>query len=397
MDGINKLLQSRKISLENILSKQENYKLNEGCYVYELEADSTIPSEYILLMHFNGEIDIKLQKKIQKYLLSKQNSEGGWPLFYDGESNISASIKAYFALKLSGTHEDSKEMKKARKLILSMGGIEEANVFTKISLALFGQISWKTIPFMPIEIIKFPTWFPFNIYKISYWSRTVLIPLLIIMHKKPKANNPNVVSIKELIRNPNQKYNKVKENRYNHFISKFFLLLDRLARLIFPFFPKKYKESCIEKSYEWILQRLNGNDGLGGIFPAMVNSLIALSLDDKKRFAKEAVIASNAIKNLIIEKKDFAYCQPCVSPVWDSGWMGHVLMENNKNVDNLVDWFLKKEIKTKGDWAHKKEIEPGGWAFQYNNDFYPDVDDTALVGMFLERYNRKRNKIQGIV
>ena len=396
MVHINSLLKSSKFNLKKEIKNQNKNKLSDGCFVYELEADTTIPSEYILLMHYLGEIDLKLQEKIKRYLLEKQDKLGGWPLFHDGEPNLSTSVKAYYALKLAGQKETSNEMKKAKDLIIKMGGAEKTNVFTKISLALFGQISWDSIPYMPIEIINFPKWFPFNIYKISYWSRTVLIPLLIIMQRRPQANNPNVVSIDEIFKNKDYKISIEIGNKDEKLFSNLFLFIDKILRLIFPLVPKKYKNGCIEKSYEWILKRLNGEDGLGGIFPAMVNSLIALDIDKKNRFSKEVKIVKNAINRLIVEKKNTAYCQPCVSPVWDSGWMGHVMLENDDNVDKLANWFLKKEIKTNGDWLERKKFKPGGWAFQFNNSYYPDVDDTALVGMFLDRYYKK-NKSKKIL
>ena len=393
MVDINSLLKSSKFNLKKEIKNQDKNKLSDGCFVYELEADTTIPSEYILLMHYLGEIDLKLQEKIKRYLLEKQDKLGGWPLFYGGKPNLSTSVKAYYALKLAGQKETSDAMKKAKDLIISMGGAEKSNVFTKISLALFGQISWDSIPYMPIEIINFPKWFPFNIYKISYWSRTVLIPLLIIMQRRPIANNPNVVSIDEIFNKKDNKISIELSNKDEKFFSNFFLFVDKILRIFFPLVPKKYKNKCIEKAYDWILERLNGKDGLGGIFPAMVNSLISLNIDEKNRFTKEVKIVKKAINKLIIEKKNTAYCQPCVSPVWDSGWMGHVMLENDNNVDKLVNWFLKKEIRTKGDWLEKKKFKPGGWAFQFNNSYYPDVDDTALVGMFLDRcYKKNKSK-----
>ena len=293
---------------------------------------------------------------------------------------------------MAGEKENSKAMIKAKKLIHKLGGAQNVNVFTKITLALFGQISWCKIPFMPPEIMRFPKWFPFTIYKISYWSRTVLIPLLIIMYKKPLANNPNVINISELFTSDNNHISRNDNKKLSYF---FFLQIDKLARIIFPKISKKFKESCIQDAYDWILKRLNGHDGLGAIFPAMVNSLIAFEIDDKKRFSKEIDIVHMAITKLIIEKKDYAYCQPCVSPIWDTGWMAHVLLENNGNVEKIAEWFLKKEIKIKGDWSNVRNFEPGGWAFQFNNEYYPDVDDTALVGMFLDRYykNNKSKKI----
>ncbi len=393
MNNLIDILSAYKNKFKKLLKDQEAKKLKEGCYVYELEADTTIPSEYILLMHYLGSIDLKLQDKIVKYLLQKQNKFGGWPLFFDGETDLSASVKAYYALKLSGMNENSSQLTKARNCILKLGGAEKANVFTKISLALFGQITWDSIPLMPIEIMKFPKWFPFNIYKISYWSRTVLVPLLIIMYEKPVASNPNKISITELFLNPKSQKTKVKLNYENNFLSRFFILLDSLARIIFPIFSNKFKNSCEEKAIKWTLERLNGEDGLGGIFPAMVNSLIAFHTIDENKYKNEIKISKKAIDKLIIEKKSYAYCQPCVSPVWDTGWMGIIKLENNYEVEDLVDWFLKKEIKLKGDWTHKnKDAKAGGWAFQFKNDYYPDVDDTALVGMFLERYNRTRKR-----
>ena len=285
------------------VKEQNKNKLEEGCFVYELEADTTIPSEYILLMHFIGEIDIRLEEKIRNYLLSKQNKDGGWPLFHNGDSDISASVKAYFALKLSGLDQNHKQMKLARNLILKKGGAEESNVFTKVSLATFGQISWQSIPYMPIEIIKFPNWFPFNIYKISYWSRTVLVPLLIVMNKKPLANNPNGVDITELFisaRNSISRKKPAKNSKY----ATIFLYLDKIMRIVFPLiFSQKFKKKCTEDIYKWILHRLNGEDGLGGIFPAMVNTLIALRIDETNRFGKEITVCKKSIDNLIVEKK----------------------------------------------------------------------------------------------
>ncbi len=398
MHTLKKIIKSFESRLDKKSKEQNKNRLNEGCFVYELEADSTIPSEYVILMHFLGKINLDIENKIKKYLLSKQNKDGGWPLYFEGESNISASVKAYYALKLSGVSPEDKLMKLAKSFIINNGGAEQCNVFTRITLALFGQISWEAVPYMPIEIINFPKWFPFNIYKISYWSRTVLIPLLLIMHKKPIANNPNGVDIQELFIKSGRQVKDIKPADNQKF-SIVFKYLDKFLRLFLPrLFSKKFKKKCIENIYEWILERLNGEDGLGGIFPAMVNALIALQIDEKQRFKKQIEVCKKSINNLIVENKNSAYCQPCVSPVWDTGWMGHVLMEKgNENVKDLVNWFLKKEIKINGDWSfNKTNLNPGGWAFQFNNDYYPDVDDTALVGMFLDRYNKteKNKKIE---
>jgi len=391
MDKLKSLIDSEKNKIKRLLKNQNAFKEKDGCFVYELEADVTIPSEYILLMHFLGKIDLKLEKKIAKYIISKQNKEGGWPLFHDGETDLSASVKAYYALKLSGINEKHPVLSNAKKYIIKKGGADSVNVFTKISLALFNQISWDSIPFMPIEIIKFPKWFPFHIYKISYWSRTVLIPLLIIMHEKPVASNPNVIDINELFTNERIKI-KSHKSFGQSLLSVLFLFLETICRLFFPLLPKSMKESSKKDILDWLLPRLNGEDGLGGIFPAMVNALIAFKTIDEDKYNHQILTIKKSIDNLIIEQKDTAYCQPCVSPVWDTGWMGLVNLENNIPSDDIANWFLKKEIKIKGDWVEEKNFKPAGWAFQYNNAYYPDVDDTALVGMFLDRYNRLKNR-----
>ena len=385
MEVVMKKLLSSIISKS--LSKEIKKISKEGYSVYELEADVTIPAEYILMMHFIGEINIEVQNKIKNYILRLQNKEGGWPLFYDGESNISATVKAYYALKLSGIKENDRLMLRAKKVILKNGGAEKSNVFTKISLAMFGQISWNAIPVMPIEILNLPKWFPFSLGKISYWSRTVIVPLLIILFKRPLANNPNGTGIKELFKdNLNSKV--ILNNR--NFLSIFFLIIDKILRKIQILFPNGNKRKCLELAYSWIKVRSNSEDGLGAIFPAMVNAYIALSIDTENRFVKETKLARTAIDKLLVIKKDEAYCQPCVSPVWDTGWIACGLLENKKDIKKLINWLLKKEIKTKGDWSsNRPNLAPGGWAFQYNNSFYPDVDDSALIGMVLDRYNRK--------
>ena len=229
---INSILhQSKKVLI--------NHQKKDGHWVYELEADTTIPSEYILMNHFLGIKHKNLEKKIALYLKKKQNSDGGWPLFWKGESNISTSVKTYYALKLIGEKINSPHMKKARKKIIALGGTENCNVFTKISLALFGQISWKKIPIMPIEIMSAPYWFPFHINKISYWSRTVKVPLLVILDKKPKAKNPKKINIKELL--TNDKKLNVNYGKESIFYFYLFSLIDKILKITESIFPKKFK------------------------------------------------------------------------------------------------------------------------------------------------------------
>ena len=387
------------MNIKNIINyckkKIINDQKKDGHWVYELEADTTIPSEYILMNHFLGITEKKLETRLAKYIKKEQNQDGGWPLFWKGESNISTSVKAYYALKLSGEKETSSIMLKAKKKILDLGGAKNSNVFTKISLAMFGQISWKNIPCMPIEIMSLPNWFPFHINKISYWSRTVVVPLLIILDKKPKAKNPKNINIQELfIKNKEIKTNYGKDSLFYYYL---FSLIDKTLRIIKPFFPKKIKQISINKAKNFIINRLNGINGLGAIFPAMTNCPIALNLLELK---KEYEISLNSVKNLITHKKNYSYCQPCFSPVWDTGLNGLSLLESGMTlkdpaIQKACKWLEKKQIlKVKGDWIqNNKNLLPGGWAFQYDNDFYPDVDDTAVVAMFLDKAGYQKKKI----
>ena len=387
------------MKIENIINHCKKKILNDqkkdGHWVYEIEADTTIPSEYILMNHFLGIKEKNLEKKLAAYIKKKQNSDGGWPLFWNGESNISTSVKSYYALKLVGEKKSSKCMMKAKKKILNLGGAENCNVFTKITLALFEQISWKKIPSMPVEIMSLPAWFPFHINKISYWSRTVVVPLLIILDKKPKAKNSKKINIEELFIN-NKKFN-VNYGRESFFYFYLFSFIDKILKVTEPFFPKKFKKNSINKAKNFIVKRSNGIHGLGSIFPAMTNCTIAFYLLGLK---KEYKISLNSVRNLITHKKNFSYCQPCFSPVWDTGLSGISLLESGLTLKDVAiqkacKWLEKKQIlEIKGDWVvNNKNLLPGGWAFQYENEFYPDVDDTAVVGMFLDRagyQNKKR-------
>jgi len=370
----------------------------DGHWAFPLEADATISSEYIILNHYLGKPEVTIEKKLANFIKKKQNPDGGWPLFYDGESNISTSTKVYFALKLSGISEKSNNMTKAKNFILSKGGASKCNVFTRITLALFGEIPWRTIPQMPVEIMLLPNWFPFHLNKISYWSRTVLVPLLIVMAMKPKAKNPQKIKIEELFKIPENKEKNFMSNPKKSFLGFLFIKFDTLLRISQPLFPESLRKKSLEKAKKWILKRLNGTNGLGSIFPAMVNSLIALSVLNKNKKDKDIQTIQKAIKKLLFfgKNKKEAFCQPCVSPVWDTSLVIHALLEEGSkkyksNIDKGIKWLKQKEIRNvKGDWSEKKpELKPGGWAFQYENPFYPDLDDTALVGMTVHRKDPK--------
>jgi len=359
----------------------------DGHWVFELEADATIPAEYVLLEHFLDRIDAPLQAKIGVYLRGIQGAHGGWPLFHDGAFEISASVKAYFALKAIGDDPDAPHMRRARDAILAAGGAERTNVFTRAQLALFGQVPWRAVPVMPLEIMLLPEWFPFHLSKISYWSRTVVVPLLVLMAKRPVARNPRRVRIAELFRTPPDEVRDWIRGPYRSAWGRFFKQVDLVLRAVTPLFPRRTRERSVDAAVAFVTERLNGDDGLGGIYPAIANSVMMF---DTLGFPPEhpsAATAWKAVRKLLVEFEDRAYCQPCLSPVWDTGLAGHAMLEAGIPVGDSCRWLLKKQIlDVAGDWTVRRPgLRPGGWAFQYENPHYPDVDDTAVVGMLLAR------------
>lgn len=367
------------------------YQQPDGHILFELEADSTIPSEYVLLHHFLGEIHSERQNKIAVYIRRIQNLDGSWPLFHDGDGNISASVKAYWALKLIGDDVNAPHMARARAWILKQGGAAAANVFTRIMMALFGQVPWRGVPVMPVELMHLPLWFPFHISKIAYWSRTVVVPLLILYARRARAANPTGLDIRELFVTPPEEHRDYNINPTGSRTGNLFLLLDRVLRISEPLFPKKIRETAIAKAEQFFLERLNGEDGLGAIYPAMANSVMAMRVLGYSDDDPAMIIARESIEKLIIDAGDEFYCQPCLSPVWDTGLAAHALLEAGERDDpeirHMLDWLLDRQIlDVRGDWSVRRpDVRPGGWAFQYANDHYPDVDDTAVVALAMHR------------
>ena len=359
----------------------------DGHFVFELEADATIPAEYVLLEHFLDRIDAPLQAKIGVYLRSIQGEHGGWPLFHDGAFNISASVKAYFALKAIGDDRDAPHMRRAREAILAAGGAERTNVFTRAQLALFGAVPWHAVPVMPLEIMHLPLWFPFHLSKVSYWSRTVIVPLLVLMGLRPKARNPRGIGIPELFRTPPEQVTDYIRGPYRSGWGRFFKGVDVLLRAAEPLFPNATRQSAIDKAVAFVTERLNGEDGLGAIYPAMANSVMMFDTLGYPPDHPAAAIAWQSVRKLLVIEEDRGYCQPCLSPVWDTGLAGHALAEAGVSTVAACDWLKPLQIDdVVGDWAVRRPgLRPGGWAFQYNNPHYPDVDDTAVVGMLLHR------------
>jgi squalene-hopene/tetraprenyl-beta-curcumene cyclase len=396
---------------EHLLSLQHE----QGYWVFELEADCTIPSEYILMMHFMDEIDEDLQAKIAVYLRARQKEDGSYPLFLGGPGDISCTVKAYYALKLAGDDIEAPHMKKAREWILSQGGAAYSNVFTRIMLAMFEQVPWRAVPFIPVEIMLLPKWFPFHLDKVSYWSRTVMVPLFILCSYKVKARNPKKIGIRELFAvAPEQE-----KNYFSHVktpLGKAILALERIGFTLEPLIPKAMRRKATQKALDWFVERLNGVDGLGGIFPAMVNAYEALDLLGFPPEHEHRRIAREAIDRLLVVKDDHAYCQPCASPIWDTGLSSLALQEVNKNehdarteaaLTSALRWLASKQLTDHpGDWrVRRPDVEGGGWAFQFDNTYYPDVDDSAVVAQallqgdspeFAEALRRAGNWIAGM-
>ncbi|MDA0996893.1 MAG: squalene--hopene cyclase [Proteobacteria bacterium] len=365
----------------------------DGYLTFELEADATIPAEYILLNHYLGEPDDEIEVKLAVYLRNvREEKHGGWPLYHDGDFNISASVKAYYALKLVGDDPDAPHMRSARDAILAHGGAAKANVFTRIALALFGQVPWRAVPVMRVEALLMPRWAPFHMDKVSYWSRTVMVPLLVLAVLKPTARNPRQVDIRELFVHPADDEQNYLVNPTGHWIGTLCLGIDKVARVLEPLFPRAFEERGIQRALDFMMPRLNSHDGLGAIFPAMANTVMAFDALGYPRDHPDYVTARQSIDKLLSIKNDGGYCQPCLSPVWDTALGGHALMEAGLDIEDEVvrdaaDWLEERQIlNVVGDWAvNRPGLRPGGWAFQYNNDYYPDVDDTAVVAMFLHR------------
>jgi squalene-hopene/tetraprenyl-beta-curcumene cyclase len=360
----------------------------DGHWLFELEADATIPAEYVLLEHYLDRIDEQLEAKIGVYLRSIQDKEhGGWPLFHDGVFNLSASVKAYYALKAIGDDPDAPHMARARAAILAAGGAERTNVFTRAQLALFGQVPWRAVPVMPLEIIHLPLWFPFHLSKVSYWSRTVIVPLLVLMALQPKACNPRGVEVRELFRTPPAQVRDWIRGPYRSGWGRFFKGVDSLLRVAQPWCPRRGRDSAIRKAVTFVTERLNGEDGLGGIYPAIANSVMMFDTLGYAPDHPDAATAWRAVRKLLVVEPDRAYCQPCLSPVWDTSLAGHAMAEAGTDTGAACAWLAERQVlDVVGDWSvRRRALRPGGWAFQYANPHYPDVDDTAVVGMLLHR------------
>src|SRR3954452_16932253 len=285
----------------------------DGHWVFELEADSTIPAEYVLLSHYLGEpADTALEAKIANYLRRVQGVHGGWPLVHDGDFDMSASVKAYFALKMIGDSVDAPHMARAREAIRSRGGAIHSNVFTRFMLAMFGVLKWRSTPVLPVEIMLLPMWSPFHLNKISYWARTTIVPLMVLAALKPRAKNVSGVGIDELfLEAPHSIGMTAKAPHQSWAWSLLFRGLDSVLRVIEPLFPNKLRARAIDSAVAFVEERLNGEDGLGAIYPPMANAVMMYAVLGKPADYPPGAIRGGALDDRRVVGEHEAYCQPC--------------------------------------------------------------------------------------
>lgn len=395
-------------AIDEAIRRSQNWLLarqhREGFWVAELEADTTLTSEYVMLRRFLDRVDPERERKAMQYLKSTQLPDGGWPIYSGGPSEISASVKAYFALKLCGVSPDEPYMVRARECILAKGGVVEANVFTKITLALFDQYDWRGIPSMPTEIILLPKRFYFSLYAISYWSRAVLIPLLIVFAHRPVCRIPPEQGIAELFLQPRAQVRYRKEPPFKKDAAWFswrnlFITLDAVLKLYERLPIRALRSLAVQKAAAWMLEHTNGSGGLGAIYPAMANSIVALRCLGYRADDPRVVKALREIEALEVygmgkdgdEEGEALHLQPCFSPIWDTSLLMNALIEAGCRHDHpalltAAAWLRSRQTTRVGDWkVSAPAAEPGGWYFQFENEWYPDIDDTTVVLMALAK------------
>ncbi|CAN5628502.1 squalene--hopene cyclase [soil metagenome] len=380
----------------NLLRKQRP----DGNWEEELLVDATLCCDYVIYMHWVGEVDEVLQEKCIAHIRKRQLSDGGWNIFIGGPSEINASVKAYFSMKLAGHSPNAHWMRDARANILRLGGIPQMNTYGKLYLALLGQFPWKYLPTIPPEIFLTPQWFFFNLSEMSSWTRAILAPLTILNHFKPVRVLPADKQLHELYPAglENTDLSLKKQPRFWAW-QNFFLRCDQLMKIYdrFPFHPLRRR--ALKIAEDWMVERMGeGSDGLGAIFPSMLNAMMSLRA---LGYAKDHPVVRKANEDfatLFVDDPEDFRIQPCLSPVWDTAITIISLAESGLNgkdeaLQRAAAWLERKEVRFRGDWAMRvHDVEPSGWAFERENKYYPDTDDTMMVLMAL-RHVPARDKV----
>ncbi len=361
-----------------------------GYWWGELESNNTMEAEYLMLSYFLGKVDKEKWRKAANYIFSKQREDGSWGQYYEAPGDLSTSVECYFALKLAGYSPDSEALRKARQFILSKGGVPGARVFTKIWMALFGQWDWKGTPNMPPEMMLLPSWFPFNIYEFSSWARPTIVPLLVVLTEHPCCQVPEWANIDELYPQPREQTDYSLPKPGNSLsLANLFYHADQLIGLYrrFPFQP--LRNTAARKVEEWVLAHQEDDGSWGGIQPPWVYSLIALHHLGYSTDHPVIERGLRGIEGFAIEDEDYLKIQGCISPVWDTCLAQWALLESGLPSDDPMvrrsaAWLIDQQVLTGGDWQIRtKDVEPGGWAFEFHNNCYPDIDDAATVVMSL--------------
>jgi squalene-hopene/tetraprenyl-beta-curcumene cyclase len=383
-------------SIRAAIGKTKSFFLSEqhrdGYWWYELESNVTITSEYLMLLYFLGIGDEKKYKKITHHILKNQRLDGTWALYWGGKGDLSTTVEAYFALKLAGLPADDPRLRKARQFILEKGGVEAARVFTKIYLAMFGQFDWKAIPSIPVGIIFLPTWFPVNIYNFSSWARSTIVPLSMIVDLKPFKRIPESSTISELFKAPGKISSITPDSLPRHSWKRVFILVDRLIKITEGLSIRPWRAKALKNIERWILDHQDPGGDWGGIQPAMINSILALAALGYQVSDGPLKKGLEALERFIIEDSDELVLQSCISPIWDTALTSLALLHSgterdHPSLEKSCEWLAGKQIFHKGDWSVKRpDLEPGGWAFEFENNWYPDIDDTAVVLLFLRKY-----------
>jgi len=382
-----KLPESIERGTEHLLSLQDE----EGYWLGELEADSTLESDYIYYLFVLGKADPIRILKLANYVRQRQLPDGGWSIYPGGPSELNATCKAYFALKLAGDDLNAKHLVAARDRIHRLGGLEHSNSYVRFYLALVGAVGWELVPAIPPELMLLPNWFFINIYEMSSWTRGIVIPMAILSALRPDWRLPEHARVDELFKDASRKAAAFDWGQQLISWKNFFLALDRALKVYEKLPWKPLRQRAIREAKRWMLDHIERTDGLAAIYPAMMNSIFALMAlghgpDDPLTWRE-----IKEFSRFEIEDESTIRLQPCVSPVWDSCIAMVALEEAGVHPDHpalvkAADWILSKQILGPGDWQVKnKDAEPGGWAFEFRNDHYPDVDDTAFVLMALQR------------
>jgi len=384
-------------AIERAVFYLKSVQHRDGYWLGELEADTTLESDYIFYLHVLGRFDRNRVGKLAEYIRRRQLEDGGWNIYLGGPSEINATLKAYLALKLAGDSPESQHMLRARQRVQQLGGLERTNSFTRFYLALAGLIAWDVVPAIPPELVSLPRWVPVNIYEMSSWTRAIVIPLTILYSLKPHWPVPSYARIDELLPSPSgtrsaSVIGRSLKRRTGEGLNwrSFFLTLNRALKLYdrSPFQPGRKRAT--DRAARWMLEHFERSEGLAAIYPAMMNSIFALIALGYSPTHPVTARQIDEFSRFEIEDSETIRLQPCLSPVWDTGIALFALMEANADpadptLQKTVRWLLDNQILGGGDWQIKnRDGAPGGWAFEFRNDFYPDVDDTAFVLMGLQ-------------